>query len=319
MHEATTVRGRILRGVGGLYSVLLDGAEGSIVSCRARGLFRHLDITPLPGDRVELALTERADTAEDSGDGGEMMIAEIIDRRSALIRPPLANLDYLFITLASAKPAPVPETVDKLTAIAEHNGIEPVMVIGKAELNRDMAEELTDIYRRAGFSVFPLSCRTGEGIDALRAFIDEHLPEKVAAFAGASGVGKSTLLTELFPALDLQTGGLSRKIERGRHTTRQVDLYPLILGNGARTFLADTPGFSMLDFARFDFFSLEDLPHAMREFSPHLGKCRYTDCTHLCEEGCAIVEAVEAGKIPRSRHDGYCAMYAVLKEKKAWK
>ncbi|MBQ2766482.1 MAG: ribosome small subunit-dependent GTPase A [Clostridia bacterium] len=319
MHDNTTARGRILRGVGGLYSILLDGAEGSIVSCRARGLFRHLDITPLPGDRVELALTERADTTEDNGDGGEMMIAEIIDRRSALIRPPLANLDYLFITMASAKPTPIPETIDKLTAIAEHNGIEPVIVIGKSELDPAEAERLAAVYRSAGYAVFSLSCRTGEGIAPLRAYIAEHLPGKVAAFAGASGVGKSTLMTELFPTLQLETGGLSRKIERGRHTTRQVDLYPLDVGGDKPAFLADTPGFSMLDFARFDFFSLDDLPHAMREFAPHLGKCRYTDCTHLCEEGCAIVEAVAAGEIAPSRHASYCAMYAVLKEKKAWK
>ncbi len=305
-----TKTGRILRGVGGLYTVLIDGAEGEVISCRARGLFRHHDLTPLPGDRVRLA-------GENDG-SGDVVIAEIIDRRSALIRPPLANLDYLFITLAAASPTPVLETVDKLTAIAEHNGIEPVLVIGKAELAPDEAARLTDVYRRAGFSVFPLSCRTGEGIDALRGFLRENLPGRIAAFAGASGVGKSTLMTTLFPGLNLATGGLSRKIDRGRHTTRHVEIYPVPVGDST-AFLADTPGFSMLDFARFDFFALDDLAPAMRELAPHLGKCRYTDCTHLCEEGCSIVDAVKAGEIPKSRHDSYCAMYAVLKEKKAWK
>lgn len=314
MQEKTNT-GRILRGVGGLYTVLLDGAAGETVSCRARGLFRLQEITPLPGDRVALAVGEGVDAAADTDD---IMIAEIIDRCSALIRPPLANLDYIFVTLAAAKPTPVLETIDKLTAIAEHNGIEPVIVIGKAELDPAEAERITGIYRTAGFETFTLSCRTGEGIDALRGYIDANLPGKIAAFAGASGVGKSTLMTALFPTLNLVTGGLSRKIERGRHTTRHVELYPLPVGGGT-AFLADTPGFSMLDFARFDFFSLEDLPAAMREFAPHIGHCRYTDCTHLCEEGCAIVEAVERGEIPPSRHESFRNLYAVLKDKKAWK
>ena len=303
--------GCILRGVGGLYTVLLDGGEGETVFCRARGLFRHHDITPLPGDRV--ALTNGGEAGHD-----DVMITDILPRRSALIRPPLANLDYLLITLAAAKPAPILETVDKLTAIAEHNGIEPLIVIGKAELDPDAAARIAAIYRAAGFAAFPLSCRTGEGIDALRAYINTHFPGKIAAFAGASGVGKSTLMSVLFPALDLATGALSRKIERGRHTTRHVELFPLPV-EGGTVFLADTPGFSMLDFARFDFFSLDDLPAAMREFSPYIGKCRYTDCTHLCEEGCAIVEAVRRGEIPQSRHDSFRAIYAVLKGKKAWK
>ncbi|MBR7184218.1 MAG: ribosome small subunit-dependent GTPase A [Clostridia bacterium] len=313
--QPNDITGRILRGVGGLYTVAIDGAAGETVSCRARGLFRLREITPLPGDRVVLAVGESGGDAEAADD---VMIAEIIDRRSALIRPPLANLDILFVTLAAAKPAPVLETVDKLTAIAEHNGIEPVIIIGKCELDPAGAARMADIYRTAGFTAFPLSCHTGEGIDALRDYINDTLPGKIAAFAGASGVGKSTLLSALFPTLNLATGGLSRKIERGRHTTRHVELYPLPVGDG-EAYLADTPGFSMLDFARFDFFSLDDLPHAMREFAPHLGKCRYTDCTHLCEEGCSIVEAVARGEIPPSRHESYRNLYAILKEKKAWK
>ena len=313
--QPNDITGRILRGVGGLYTVAIDGAAGETVSCRARGLFRLREITPLPGDRVVLAVGESGGDAEAADD---IMIAEIIDRRSALIRPPLANLDILFVTLAAAKPAPVLETVDKLTAIAEHNGIEPVIIIGKCELDPAGAARMANIYRTAGFTAFPLSCHTGEGIDALRDYINDTLPGKIAAFAGASGVGKSTLLSALFPTLNLATGGLSRKIERGRHTTRHVELYPLPVGNG-EAYLADTPGFSMLDFARFDFFSLDDLPHAMREFAPHLGKCRYTDCTHLCEEGCSIVEAVARGEIPPSRHESYRNLYAILKEKKAWK
>ncbi len=315
--QENTNTGRILRGVGGLYTVLLDGTDGETVSCRARGLFRLREITPLPGDRVTLAVGEGAD-ATDAAATDDIMIAEIIDRRSALIRPPLANLDYLFVTLAAAKPTPVLETIDKLTAIADHNGIEPVIIVGKRELAPTEADRIAAIYRTAGFTAFTLSCHTGEGVDALRSYINETLPGKIAAFAGASGVGKSTLLSALFPGLDLATGGLSRKIERGRHTTRHVELYPLPVGDGI-AYLADTPGFSMLDFARFDFFTLDDLPTAMRDLAPYLGKCRYTDCTHLCEEGCAIVEAVARGEIPPTRHESFRSLYAVLKEKKAWR
>lgn len=306
-----TVKGKIIKGVGGLYTVrVLDEAHelcNSTVQCRAKGAFRHNGMTPLAGDDV--ALLFEAD--------GSSVISEIGERRNSLIRPPLANLDYIFVTMAAAQPTPILSTVDKLTAIAEHNNIEPVIVITKADISHEDADRYAEIYRSAGFTVFVISSVTGEGVDALKAFVDTTLPSKTAAFAGASGIGKSTLMNALFPHLSLVTSEISRKIERGRHTTREVELFALsdALDSG---YLADTPGFSMLDFERFDFFSLEDLPRAFREFEERIGECRYTKCSHTKEEGCAIVDAVKRGEIPSSRHESFLELYATLKAKKKW-
>ncbi len=308
--------GKILQGVGGLYSVRAlntlgeDVKQGQLFSCRARGAFRHEDISPLPGDNVILAYT-------DESSGKEFVIDSLCERKNALIRPPMANLDFLFITMAAAAPAPVLSTVDKLISIAEFNKIEPVIVITKCELNPSYAEELSAIYKKSGFTVFCLSAVEDIGIAPIDSFIERELNGKLAAFAGASGIGKSTLLNRLFPKLRLSTSEISKKIQRGRHTTRKVELYPLSDSTDCG-YIADTPGFSMLDFARFDFFEKEDLPLTMREFIPYIGKCKYTKCSHTKEEGCAVVEAVKCGDIPLSRHQSFCELYDVLKSKKKW-
>ena len=306
-----TVKGKIIKGVGGLYTVrVLDESSelcAKTVQCRAKGSFRHSGMTPLAGDDVTLLFE----------DDGSSVISEIAERRNSLIRPPLANLDYIFVTMAAAQPTPILTTVDKLTAIAEHNNIEPVIVITKADIAPSSAEEYAEIYRSSGFEVFVISSVTGKGVAELKEFVDTALVSKTAAFAGASGIGKSTLMNALFPHLSLVTSEISRKIERGRHTTREVELFSLSdsLECG---YLADTPGFSMLDFERFDFFSLEELPHAFREFEERIGECRYTKCTHTKEVGCAIVDAVKRGEIPKSRHDSFLELYITLKAKKKW-
>lgn len=321
-----TLRGRVLRGVGGIYTVAVDG--GVSVSCRVRGSVRapgardtrtagaynteaRLDRV-LCGDivRVSVGGAVRADAAD--GSGG--VITEILPRRNALIRPPLANIDYIFAAVAAARPAPILATLDKLISIAEYNSIEPVVIIGKCELDSVSAARIADIYRRAGFTVFPLSCVTGEGVGEVADFIGSLPAGSVSAFAGASGVGKSTLMNALFPELSLRTATISQKIGRGRHTTRAAVLYPLSGGG----YLADTPGFSLLDFESFDFFGLEDLAGTMREFNRYLGGCRYSDCTHTKEEDCAIVRAVKNGEISRERHASYLEMYTALKSKPFW-
>lgn len=305
-------KGKIIKGVGGLYTVRLtsDGAlpSGSLVKCRARGSFRHDHITPLAGDNVILSEGKNA---------SEFAIDCIEERKNSLIRPPMANLDYLFITMASASPTPILTTVDKLIAIAEFNGIEPLIVITKNELDPDYANKLYDIYSLCGFTCFSLSAKDGIGIGPINSFIEENMSGRTAAFAGASGIGKSTLMNALFPSLSLSTSEISRKIERGRHTTREVELFPLSdsLDCG---YIADTPGFSMLDFERFDFFDKEDLPSTFREFSTYIGECRYTKCSHTKEDGCAILNAVKSGAIPKTRHDSYLELFDVLKAKKKW-
>ena len=316
-------KGKLIRGVGGLYEITLDAGEtplsGQSVKARAKGNFRHAGLTPLVGDLVRVAFDEASLSRDEQGnlcpgaDGGGIVIEEILPRKNALIRPPMANLDLLFITFAAAHPAPALDTVDKLISIAEYNGIEPVVVIGKQDVDPAYAAELQNLYTVAGFSAFSLSAGQGDGVDALRAFLQENLAGKTAAFAGASGVGKSTLLNALFPSLSLQTGEISARIERGKHTTRRVELYALEGG-----YIADTPGFSMLDFVRFDFFGRDDVAGTMREFEPYIGECRYKKCTHTREEGCAILEAVREGKIAKSRHESFVAMFDALKNKREW-
>ena len=318
--------GRIIQGVGGLFEVALDAGDtplsGGRAFARAKGNFRHAGVTPLPGDRVRLQFDDTAFSKDENGeacavsDGGGAVVADILPRKNALIRPPMANLDLLLITIAAAEPDPVPETVDKLIAIAEHNDIEPVLLIGKCDLAPERARELKEIYERAGFSVFLLSAKMGDGVDALREWLHREMIGKTAAFAGASGVGKSTLLNALFPSLSLQTGDISRRIMRGKHTTRRVQLYPV--AGLSEAYVADTPGFSMLDFVRFDFFDKEDLPYTMREFVPYLLQCRYKKCTHTKEQGCEVLAAVERGEIAGSRHESYCAMFDSLKNKHEW-
>lgn len=305
--------GKILKGVGGLYTVRLAGdgqAQGALIQCHAGGAFRHNGQKPLVGDEVELTLGASADDSD-------VRISRILDRKNALIRPPLANLDVLFVSMAAAFPDPVLPTVDKLICIAEHNGIEPVVVIGKCDLAPRRAKELREIYSLSGFDTFVLSAETGEGVSALAEYVGTRLQKRTAAFAGASGIGKSTLLNSLFPSLTLATGKLSTKIERGKHTTRHVELYPISDAPDSG-YIADTPGFSLLDFERFNFFELEDLAYNMRDFRPYIGKCRYKKCTHTKEEGCAVLEAVERGEISRSRHDSFLEIYSSLKSKKKW-
>ena len=317
------IYGKIIQAVGGLFSVrVLSAPEahselvGSTVDCRARGSFRHNNLIPLPGDNVLLSPT--TEQGQDNGrDSSDYVIDEIVDRRNTLIRPPMSNLDYLFITMAAEAPTPVLSTVDKLISIAEFNKIEPIVVITKCELAPEYATKLETIYKKSGFTVFKLSAVEDIDVEPIDRFIKENLSGKIAAFAGASGIGKSTLLNRLFPELGLSTSEISRKIQRGKHTTRKVELYPLS-SSADGGYIADTPGFSMLDFERFDFFEKDDLPLTMREFIPYIGQCRYTKCSHTKEEGCAIVDAVKRGDIPRSRHESFCELYDVLKAKKKW-
>jgi ribosome biogenesis GTPase len=273
------------------------------------------------GDLVKVTYDQTSFTTQDGAvipapDGSGISIDSVVNRACALIRPPMANLDLLLITVAAAEPAPALPTVDKLISIAEFNNITPVLIIGKCDLAPDVAAELQRVYELAGYPVFLLSATNGEGVDVLRDFLAREMVGKTAAFAGASGVGKSTLLGALFPTLHPETGEISHKIARGKHTTRRVQLYAL--DGYENAYLADTPGFSMLDFVRFDFFTRDDLLSTMREFLPFVGECRYTKCTHTKEQGCAILDAVRDGRIAESRHQSYLEMYEALKNKHEW-
>lgn len=311
--------GKITSSNGGLYSILLDNEgtplSGKTVVCRARGVFRHEKKSPLVGDSVGVVYDDSSFNEDmiPSPEGAGIVIDSINERYNELIRPPLANLDLMFVVMAAKRPEPSLFTADKLISICEFNKIEPVIVIGKSELDPERAESLAEVYRIAGFRVFVLSCFEGNGVEEFASYVKSALVGKTAAFAGLSGVGKSTLLNLVFPELKLSTGEVSRKTERGRHTTRKVELFQSCGG-----FIADTPGFSMLDFERFDFFSKEDLPETFREFDDCIGNCRYTKCTHTKEEGCAVLEKLREGRIAPSRHESFLALYDILKQKHSW-
>jgi ribosome biogenesis GTPase len=303
----------------GSYTVLLDNSERT--GAVPRGVFRHDGTTLLVGDRVKI---------EPPGEsGGKAVIVEVLPRLTELIRPPVSNVGRLLIMTAAAKPDPVQLTADKLISIAEHNGIEPVIIISKADLAPETAAETAALYRSAGFEVFVTSgigsaeAGSAEAGSRGAAELKEWLtanPKVITAFAGVSGVGKSTLLHALFPEYEPRRGAVGRR-GRGRHTTREVTLHIIGRredasdGRGPYEFLADTPGFSLIDMKRFDFFELSDLPYTFREFLPYLPECRYTDCRHLRDEGCAVLAAISEGKIAASRHESYKAMYEELESK----
>jgi ribosome biogenesis GTPase len=300
-------KGRIIKGLCGNYDVAVDASEGyRIFTCPACGHFRHSGITPLIGDYVTLRECN-----------GEAMIMSIDTRKNAFIRPPVANIDYIFVVISSKKPAPVLRTADMLISIAENNCAEPIIIVNKEDLAPDIACQIYEIYSKCGFSVFSTDAKDSVGTDALRAFASENLVGKCSAFAGASGVGKSTLLNALFPDLQLKTGEVSYKTQRGKHTTRQTEIFTANTENGI-CYIADTPGFSLLDFEHFDFYPLSSLTSGFREIESRLGGCKYTKCSHTKEEGCVIVEAVKNGEIPKSRHESYVYLHGILKNKKEW-
>lgn len=321
MDNSQIRHGIITKGIGGLYGVRLVCEDGSItyVECNARGRFRHDGMSPLPGDDVTVS-------EETVGERVEYVIDDILPRHSSLLRPPMANLTHLFLLVPATRPKPDLLTADKICAICEHSGIEVVIVAGKLDMDAESAENIKEIYTSAGYTTFTLSAVTGEGVAPLMDYINLTSDEcstngrpMRAAFAGVSGAGKSTLMGLLFPDLTLATGNVSRKTERGRHTTRQVELFPLKSQNGSEFYLADTPGFSMLDFTRFNFFPSSELADNFREFSDCLGNCRYTKCTHTKEEGCSVIEKLNGGLIHPSRHENYVLIFDELKQKPEWK
>ena len=310
----TTKQGKVVKGLGGLFETrIFEGGAVTRLACRAKGILKRDEAKVLIGDNVQI-------TIDDSTPDG-IVISEITERKNSLIRPPLANLDYLFIVFAAAKPSPVIETVDKLCAIAEHNSIKPIIVITKSDLGSDAADEFASIYRKVGMPTFITSSEEGEGLDGLKDYIKREVRDgKTAAFAGASGVGKSTLMNTLFPGLALETAEISRKIERGRHTTRHVEIFDIESSENTG-FLADTPGFSLVDFARFDFFTIDELLPAFPDILPYTGSCRYADCAHVGEgeDECAVAKACREGKIAESRLESYRSIWHTLKNKKEYK
>ncbi|MDU7337162.1 MAG: ribosome small subunit-dependent GTPase A [Clostridium sp.] len=288
-------RGLLRKGIGGFYYV---EAADTIYEAKARGIFRKRGITPLAGDMVDISIE----------DDGTCTIEEIGERKNALVRPPVANLDQLFLVVSVLHPSPNLLVLDKMLAGAEQKGISPVIVFSKTDLE-DCSEYL-EIYRNTGIPVVTVSSVTGDGVEQVR----KMLKGKLSAFSGNSGVGKSSLLNRIDDQLSLPTAEISQKLGRGRHTTRQVELLKL----GPDTYVADTPGFSSVDMVQTDLIRKENLAHDFREFAPYLDQCRFPSCSHTKEKGCAILAALQEGKISPSRHQSYVAMYDEIKNIKEW-
>ena len=289
-------RGIIEKALSGFYYV---NTGTRMVACRARGRFRKEKISPLVGDWVQV---------QELSDGSGSVEA-IEPRKCAFLRPAVANIDQLVVIVSQAVPVSDPYLIDRVCAIAELKGCGVVICINKCDL--DAAETLYQTYLAAGFTTLRVSAETGEGIDRLR----EVVAGKSCAFTGNSGVGKSSILNALEPDFSLETGAVSEKLGRGRHTTRHVELFRL--SNGA--VVADTPGFSSFDTELHELWRPEELPGTFREFRPYLDQCRFQGCAHIKEKGCAVRQAVREGRIAPSRHASYVRLYEQAREVPEWK
>lgn len=293
------IPGLIVEALGGFYYVQQE--KGPPVACRARGLFRRQGVSPLAGDTVLVRSTEE----------GTGYIEEILPRTNSLTRPPVANLDILVLVASLCSPPPNLLVLDKLAAIAEHQSIEPLLAVTKTDLDSQAgARELCALYQSAGIPVYAVSALTGEGTKELRA----ALAGKISCFCGNTGAGKSSLLNAIDPRLSLETGEISEKLGRGRHTTRHIHLFKLDEGG----YIADTPGFSAVDLTRYERIRKEELERCFREFAHYLGQCRYVGCSHTCEAGCAVLAALERGELARSRWESYKTMYEDARQIKEW-
>ena len=287
--------GTIVKSLSGFYYVS-DGDR--VVTCRARGRFRRDGTSPLVGDRVTVEL-------DGSGSGS---VKEILPRRNRFIRPAVANIDLLVMVAAAVNPVTDPFLVDRVSAMAAFHDCDFLLCLNKTDL--DAGNELFEIYSASGMDVVRTSAETNEGIEEVK----RRLTGRISAFTGNSGVGKTSLLNALDPSLDLKTGEVSRALGRGKHTTRHVELFPLPFGG----YIADTPGFGSFEVDQFEYIRPVQLQHCFPEFRPYLGQCRFNDCTHRIEPGCAVLAAVAEGKIHPSRHASYLKLWDQANALKDW-
>lgn len=288
------MQGIVTKLIGGTYSVC---ASDAIYECKARGVFRKKGIAPVCGDNVEI-----------EADNDTAVITKVYERKSFIVRPPLANLDCLVLVNSVVSPSVNLEIVDKFSAVAVYKGIEPIIVFTKTDLEN--AGELADIYKSSGFKTFCINNNNAEDAKPLK----DYLRGKISAFTGNTGVGKSSLINNMFGEIIVDTNEISQKLGRGKHTTRHTELYP-IDGGG---YIADTPGFSTFETNKYEIIKKEELVFCFPEFEKYLGKCRFLDCTHTGEPQCGIIKAVESGEIKQSRYQSYKKMYEEAKNIKEW-
>ncbi len=291
------MQGKIIKGIAGFYYV---HTTKGVVECKAKGIFRKDKIKPLVGDNVEI---EFVDEEQLLGN-----IIKIFPRSNALVRPASANIDQALVIFAIVKPNPNYNLLDRFLIRMEQQGLPVVICFNKKDIASDMElQELSSSYDRCGYQVLFVSGEKKQGIDQ----IEKHLHGKTTVVAGPSGVGKSTIINALYPEANMETGEISRKIERGRHTTRHAQLFAL----SEDTFIMDTPGFTSLSL---DDMEKEDLRDCYPEFAEFEENCRFGGCAHISEPVCGVKDALAAGKISRVRYENYAALYEELKNKKKY-
>jgi ribosome biogenesis GTPase len=283
--------GRIIKGIGGFYDVLT--AENDVLTCKARGRFRKEGLVPMVGDLVEISVP----------DTGYAAIDNVLPRKNALVRPPVSNIDQLIIVAAASAPKPDWLLVDKLLLQAHSLGIEPLLLLNKTDSgDADVVAGFQNDY--AAFETLLVSAKSGDGLDALR----ERLSGRISCFAGQSAVGKSSILNALFPEeLSLETGGLAKKTDRGRHTTRRAELWPLLGGA-----VLDTPGFSLLEI---DTLTQQELNESYPEFGDAPQRCRFAGCRHLSEPDCAVKELLGRG-LSKERYARYIEILEEIEQRR---
>ena len=285
--------GRIIKSLSGFYDVQ---TEKKVITCRARGHMRRSGMSPLVGDLVDI-----------SGEQGKGLVERIHQRKNCFVRPAVANLDLLVVFAANVNPVTEPFLIDRVAAIAGDQEVPVCICVNKCDM--DPGADLTAIYRQAGYTVIQTSAETGLGVEELRRVLEG----KFAAFTGNSGVGKSSILNALDPALKLPVGEVSEKLGRGRHTTRHVQLYEI-----GTALIADTPGFSSFDTDQMEVILKENLQYAFPEFGKYIGTCQFRDCSHRKEPGCAVTAALAAGEIGKSRYESYLKLYEKAMQIHEW-
>ena len=290
-------QGKILKGIGGFYYV---NVADTVYECKARGLFRKDGKKPLVGDDVRMEILD-----EEKRIGN---VTELLPRRSELLRPAVANVDQALIIFAMASPDPTLNLLDRFLVMMEQNSLPTIVLFNKEDLGSpEYCRHLVEVYRGAGYETLPVSCATGEGVDAVRAL----LQGRTTTVAGPSGVGKSSLINRLLGDLVMETGAVSEKIDRGRHTTRHSQLLRI----AEDTYIMDTPGFSSLEVRGIE---KEDLWNYYPEFRPFEPRCRFAQCSHLHEPQCAVRAAVESGEISEERYGNYGLLYREIESRKKY-
>lgn len=293
------MKGKIIRGIGGFYYIHIP-ENGKVYECRAKGIFRKDNIKPLPGDWVEMAVLDEEKLLGN--------IEQILRRKNALIRPAVANIDQALVIFAAASPKPSLNLLDRFLLRMELQEIPSIICFNKTDLADDETlRNLKDAYEGSGYPVLFVSAKKEQGLDEIR----QILAGKTTTVAGPSGVGKSSLINLLQNQMEMETGEISEKIERGRHTTRHTEL----LCAGEDTYILDTPGFSSIAIEDLE---KEDLEMYFPEMKELTQECRFVGCAHMSEPDCAVKEAVAEGKISRSRYENYQLFYEELKKKKKY-